>query len=510
VQKRILPVAVIATTLISIIGWNCTKLDTTDIGSDLLPAVDNVNTFDTTLLINSTQANYFSDSTYISKYDDYALGGINNDPLFGTTSANIFMQLKPAFYPFFFGNAADTLNGPGLGIDSVVLCLKYKGFWGDSTLPVNLQVKEVVDAKLRDSVLKDNKTNVSFFTGSVLGNAVINPLTADNYVKYNYNRDSIKSQIRIKITNTTWVNALFNRDSVSGNTTNNAFYNDSTYRFFYNGLAVLSTGGGSNGLLYASLADTSTKLEIYYRKKAKGSTVTDSVYTSFRLNPLATATSAASGTSNYIVRNRAGYRISNPASTEHFLQTSPGSFINLNIPGLAALSNRIIHRAEIIIDQIPTDPILDEKLSAPNFLFLDLKDTGSTDKWKPVYFDLNTAVAYDPDYKNGSFFVPSDGRGGVNVNFPYFGGYRRTKPDPLTGGQIRYYNFNISRYVQQIVTSHTRSYDLRLYAPFNLIYPQYSQAYFAYGNNIAFGRVRIGSGSNPNYRMKLRIVYSKL
>ena len=120
-----------------------------------------------------------------------------------------------------------------------------------------------------------------------------------------------------------------------------------------------------------------------------------------------------------------------------------------------------------------------------------------------IYFDLNTSEIYYPDYKV-SPYIPSQ------INYQYFGGYRRSKTDPLTGNLIKYYTFNISRYVQQIVTEHTRSYDLRLYAPFNLNYPQYSPTFVPFGNNIAFGRVRIGSGSNPNYRLRLRIVYSKL
>ena len=117
-QKRILPLAITAITFFSIFGWNCTKLDTTSIGSDLL-AVDNVNTFADTLFINSTQG-FFNDSTYISKYDDYTVGSISNDPLFGTTQASIFMQLKPPFYPYYFGGYKDTL----VAYDSVVLCLK--------------------------------------------------------------------------------------------------------------------------------------------------------------------------------------------------------------------------------------------------------------------------------------------------------------------------------------------------------------------------------------------------
>ena len=497
-QKRILPLAITAL-LISLIGWNCTKLDTTDIGSDLLPAVDNVHTFDTTLLINTTQG-FFNDSTTIGKYDDHAVGSITNDPLFGRTTANIYMQLKPPFYPYYFGNPNDTL----VAFDSVVLCLKYAGFWGDSLLPVGLEVREVSDNLFRDrgdSIFTTAyKPNVS---GTILGSTNVDARKMTDTIRLNNGRDKVVNQIRIKLS-APWVADLFNRDSIKANSVNNAFFNDSIYRRFYNGIAVVATGTG-NGLLYASLSDTATKLEVHYKRKNGNGGKIDSVYSSFRLNPVygtSPANAPVSATSNYILRTRAGFPVSNPVSTEHYLQTAPGTFVNLSIPGLAGLSNRVVHRAEIIIEQIPTDPILDEKFSAPNFLYLDLKDTGTTNKWKPLYFDLNTSEVYSPD--NIFSYMPSQ------IDYQYYGGFRRSKTDPLTGGLHKYYNFNISRYVQRIVTQHTHVYDMRLYAPFNLNYPQYSNAFIPYGNNIAFGRVRIGSGSNPNYRLRLRIVYSKL
>lgn len=500
-QKRILPIAITAITLISLIGWNCTKLDTTDIGSDLLPAVDNVKTFDTTLLINSRQESFYSDSTYIGKTDDYAVGSISNDPLFGTTRADIYAQLKPPFYPYYFGNQGDTI----VGLDSVVLCLKYMGFWGDSMLPVNLQVREVNDAMFRDSGYNENKTAYKpSVMGSVLASANINVRNMGNYIKLNNGRDSVRNQIRIKLPSA-WAATLFGKDSTRVGP-NNAFYTDSLYRLAYNGIAIIG-GGGGNGLIYASLSDTATKLEIHFKRRNLGKV--DSVYSSFRLNSSFSpnvANAPTSNTSNYILRTRSGFPVGNPVSSEHYLQTAPGTFVNLSIPGLAGLSNRLIHRAEIIVEQIPTDPGplgLDEKFSAPNFLFLDLKDTGTIAKWKPIYFDLNTAEVYYPD-NNGIPYIARQ------TNYQYFGGYRRSKTDPLTNNLTKYYNFNISRYVQQIVTQHTRVYDMRLYAPFNLNYPQYSGTFIPFGNNIAFGRVRIGSGSNPNYRLRLRIVYSKL
>jgi hypothetical protein len=498
VQKRILPIAITAITFFSLFGWNCTKLDTTDIGSDLLPSVDNVNTFDTILNIISTQG-FFNDSTYIGKYDDHALGSISNDPLFGTTSASIFMQLKPPFYPYYFGNIKDTL----VGYDSVVLCLKYKGFWGDSASLVNLRVFEVNDTQFgTDSVYKENTTAYQPNIGNFLASADIDVRTLGNYVKFNNGRDSVIYQIRIRLPNS-WGQALYNRDSTKNGSANNAFYNDSIYRRFYNGLAVLG-GAGGNGLIYIGLADTATKIEMHYRRKNGGKI--DSVYSSLRLNASLDPNAfnaPVSNTSNYIRRNRAGYPVSNPGANEHYIQTAPGTYVNLKIPGLAGLSNRIIHRAEIIIEQIaPADPLAD-RLTVPNFLYLDLKDSGSVDKWKPVYYDLNTTTLYDPDYKTTIPYWPGE------IDYQYFGGYRSTKTGPF-GDQIKYYNFNISRYVQHVVTNRMPVYDMRVYAPFNIHYNQYSTVFIPFSNNIAYGRVRIGSGSNPDYRLRLRIVYSKI
>lgn len=246
-QKRILFAGLTAISFFAFLNWNCTKLDTTKIGSDLIPAVDNVHTFDTTLDAISTQG-LFLDSTYIFRTEDYALGSINNDPLFGLTTANVFLQLKPPFFPYYIGDVKDTLTGAGVGLDSIVLCFKYKGFWGDSTLPIHLDVREVTEPVFRDSVYKDNPTVYQpAYSGASLGTVDVDVRKLGNYVKFTNRRDSVNYQIRIKL-NQAWAQALFNRDSIQANSSNNAFYNDSIYRRFYNGLAVLASGG--NGLMY--------------------------------------------------------------------------------------------------------------------------------------------------------------------------------------------------------------------------------------------------------------------
>jgi hypothetical protein len=105
--------------------WGCTKLDTTSIGSDLIPEVDNVNTFADTLDVITTQG-FFQDSTKLSLTEEYALGKVT-DPLLGGSEAKIFLQFKPSFYPYFIGKQA---NDTIVQADSVVLCLSYKSFWG--------------------------------------------------------------------------------------------------------------------------------------------------------------------------------------------------------------------------------------------------------------------------------------------------------------------------------------------------------------------------------------------
>ena len=497
-QKRILSIAITALLFFSLLNSGCTKLDTTDIGSDLLPAVDNVNTFETLININTTQGVFNPDTTIIYSSDDHVLGKISNDPLFGTTVANVYAQFKPTFYPYYYGNAKDTI----VGFDSVVLCLSYKGFWGDSTLPLNLEVSEVpVNAGgLWDSLYQSRNINYAPSTSNILGSTTVDIAALSKYVVYSNKKDSVKNQIRIKLTNAAFINSFYNRDSLV--TGNNTFRSDSLFRAFQNGLAIIANSGG-NVLLYTNLTDSSSKLEVHFRRKNGGAI--DTTYSSFKINAATTpSANAPSATANNIKRNRSGYPVASPAANEIYLQTTPGTYANLSIPGLDTVSNRIIHRAEIIIEQIPD--LTSARLTPPNFLYLDLKDTGTINKWKPIYLDLNPTVSYFPDNKD--FFYPSAG-----IDYAYHGGFVRDKKDQF-GNAMKYYNFNITRYVQQIVTKHTTNYQMRLYAPYIVEYPQYIGSFEngqRSGNNrIAAGRIKVGGGSNTNYRMRLRLVYSKI
>ena len=77
----------------------CTRITTTELGAGLIPVVDGVNTFDTIMELQTDTFNE-SDTTRIYNANNMVIGAITNDPIFGTTQAELNFELKPSFYPF--------------------------------------------------------------------------------------------------------------------------------------------------------------------------------------------------------------------------------------------------------------------------------------------------------------------------------------------------------------------------------------------------------------------------
>ena len=484
------------------LSTSCTKFDTTTLGTDLLPVVDNVKTFADTLDVVSSQ-NTMTDTVKLSRDFFHTLGRISDDPQFGTTTSNIYLQLKPSFYPYSYtNNRLDTL----LGIDSVVIGLNYRGTYGDTSISQIIQVREVVDSSFRDSPFKLRTTMYAPMVSNtaLLGSTTVTPKDLFNKLILRRGKDSVTSQIRIRIINPIFLNKILTRDSVRIPSTNNAYFNDSAFRRDFNGFAITASNSAGNGLMYINLLDSRTRLEIHYRKTNSGVKDTSVAY-------LFVASSSGgifpSSTANEIIRNRVGFPASTPNAAFNYLQAAPGIGINVSIPGLDTfkMKNRIIHRAYLQMNQVVDDRILDNKFIAPLFAYLDLKETatGGNDIYKPIYFDLNPNSNYNPDVQ--SIFFPN------SIDQGYYGGRVKTKTDQ-TLLPYSSYDINVSRYIQRMVISNGINYDFRIRAPFTLSYPQYTSNTIDYANQIAFGRVRVASGANPDkkLRMKLVVIYSKL
>lgn len=491
----------------AIFTWSCSKINTTSIGQDLIPAVDNVSTFADTLDINTAQGVFF-DTTRISSIDNHTLGSITNDPVFGTTKADVFVELKPPFFPYYFGNAGDTVDpvvNPApdkSGFDSLVLCLSFKSLYGDTLKKHSFNVykidKDAFDFR-NFSYKLDYQPAIA--PGSI-GYAEFLPTAVRNIIRFPGNRkDTVTNQIRIKL-NQSFLNEYVASLDTSASSTS-IFRSDSLYKNLLRGFAV-KTGElpGSNALFYVDLNSANTRLEVHYKKRRNA--ILDTTFSSLYFSTNSSASVSSSGHANYLKRDSSlAEFIKSPNPDALYLQTGPGTFATLKIPRLSGFPNSIIHQAEIIVEQIPAStPILaelDKALAPPQFLYIDLVDTILPISFKPVYYDLNPTVPYDPD--NSLFFFPTGG-----IDFGYFGGFVQRKNDSF-GNSIYYYSFNVSRYVQNMVTKRTNNYTLRLYAPHNL---NYYNNVFAFKNSLANGRVKVGSGSNLNYKLRLRIVYSKI
>ena len=467
---------------------SCKKInETTNIGGNVIPGADGVTTFDTTLTSLQTFNHIFEatkDTAIVGLTNNQILGNISNDPLFGKTNAKIFLQLKPEVYPWSFSGV---YNKDSLYIDSVVLVLGWNGSYGDTNTPQKVNVKEIdqfsdfrVDSFL---TIRDPGPN----TTTLLGTKTFNPSNLKDTVKAY--QDTTTGQLRVRLDNS------FGRRLLDYDTAH-AYANDSAFNTYFKGFAIEADQSVGNALMaFGVYQNPKTKLAIYYRY-TKGGKV-DTTVNYFLVKP------GSSANHNYVNRfDFAGTPLLAASNTPTeddlvYIINTPGSYATIKIPALRDLSNRIIHRAELIVEQVYSSS-LDNTFTVPQSLMLDVYDTTLGD-YKFVPFDFN------PD-ANG------------NAN-PGFGLYGQTTVDGV-GNPIRVWKFDITRYVQNVLTKQEPLHDFRLFTTKtaigkikNVVLNNTGPYVFAGANlnsNYAFGRVRVGGGNHPTQKMRLRLVYTKI
>ncbi len=483
--------------------FSCTKIEYTTLGGDLVPDVDNVNTFDTTLDVTTENIQQNDDTTKLYYYDELVAGQIKTDPVFGPTSAAIFFELKPS--TFSSTNTArnfidSSLNaGSTTGYDSTVLSLKFDGGYGDSTQPIEFQVYALFDtlARLQDSIYPLNRT---FRTETLLlgsKSVSLQSLTRDSILVSRSTTLSYKKTMELRIPvdlrgKDRWINLL--KDSL-------ALTDEMNYRDKFKGFAIKAIPSSPTGsLAYFTISDTATKLQFYYRRKNGGGTVIDTTNTNFYFNP------NNSGYANNVDWTRGRNSELAPyltpgADSFIYVKTNPGTQIRIRIQGLENVSNRIIHRAELKTYVIPTQS--DDILTPPPVIYLERYDTAIANAYLPIPRDLNPNELY------GTCFPSTNG-----INYGYFGGYPRN--ERMNNTNTKFYAFNISQYVQQIVTHQLLNSSLRLTANMNAQYINCNSGvpFRATSNIISYGRVKLGGGGLKGplapYKMRLRIIYSKI
>ncbi len=485
---------------------SCNKINLpTELGRDLIPTVDNIHTFDTTIEVQTYNGIFdpLTDSFKMAYNYMHLVGAINNDPVFGKTDARLFFQLSPGGYPF--------KNVPlSLYLDSVVLVLDHSLTYGDSLSTQTLQVSEIdPSAVFKADSVTAYKLNDLFPTVGTLGTTTVTPATLKdsielvNYPTYG-DTTLVANQIRIKLNNS-FGQRLLSYDSLGVSNY------DSVFATKFKGFAIESIGGG-NALMGVGLTSANTRLEVYYRYN--NATTPDDIDTTVTTYTFLGSSSYANANANYINRDYSGTQVLNGAGDQAedpivYIQNNPGTYTHIKVP-LNGFPNSVVHLAELQMESIydPSDSLF---YSWPN-IFLDVYDSSATKyKLTPYLFGASgsaltgySLIGMETFYSNTNLLQPF-----------YF------KEDP-SGNRVRQLRFNLTRYVQQIASYNQPVYLMRLYAPTTVSLPL-GDPTTSTTDDIRFtipttsargvpgvGRIRFGGGNHPTQKMKLRVVYSRL
>lgn len=463
---------------------SCTKIRTTQLGGGLIPAVDNITVFDTTLNVITT-VYPLGDSTRLVATNLHAFG-LMEDPIFGKTDAAMYMQLEPSnFTAYPFGSVPDSI----IGLDSVILSLRFNSLYGDSNSIQSFKVYEIDQAApFTDTSFGYLISHPPFQLAQQIGEKLNVPFyTLNDSLTYINVKDTIRTvnELRIPLTHEFGMK-LMNLDTAIYRTGN-----DSAFETKFRGLAIVPDQASAvrKALAYFNITDgAGTKITFHYRRTRNAAP--DTTFTTFAFTSSGTNyTNAANA--NLIQRDHAGTPYGNQLANgtenqqELFIQSTPGSYSLLQIPGLQDINNRVIYKATLIMDQL--EGYEEASFPTPGLLFLDAVDSANNrfitipNSW--VYMQNSTPIFYDP---------------------ASFGGFLNHKR----------IEFDLGAYVQGIVTRKEKAYALRLYAPFTTrpVIPQVgsNQKPLTISNRVSSGRAVVGGGDHPSKKLRLYIVYSKL
>jgi hypothetical protein len=482
VKKKSLVLAAVALFLSSFYFLSCKKInEATELGGELIPPIDNVNTFEISL---ETETDNFlmNDTTRLLYNDQIAIGHLS-DPEFGETHGNGYFNIGASTYgtdPF--------LDKTTLAVDSVVLSLAYTGGYGDTNTSQTIRIFEVdPSADLSDTSFYKYTDDDLPTTGAELGSETfILSSLKDSTPIIRKDTQWVRNVVRIRLDNS--IGTRFaSYDTVTG--PNGGFNNDSIFRTLFKGLAIKADASG-NALAYFNVFDNDkTKLTVYYTatKDSKKDTLeVDFIHRSVSYLSFTHPAGVVNAVKRTPAGNWASYLANaNPLDDKLYIQSSPGSYGLIKIPGLNTMDNKLVHLAELIVYRIPS--ALDNIYTPPSGLYLDR---------------INNAQDSAFTFENDQPFI-NEGQIGYN------------------GGNLKddnTYRFNITRHVQGILTRKEQNQALRIYAPLrNILHVKNAPVANDKLNvpvlaRIADGRVLVAGGnySDPNLRLRLRLVYSNL
>ncbi|MFN5634040.1 MAG: DUF4270 family protein [Flavobacteriia bacterium] len=326
-QRYLLRASII---LISALALIACKKKENGLGKDVL---------DPNSLLNSSQVDTFELQTFTYVEDSiitdnpaYAVLGSYNDPNFGTVNASFYTQFRLSGVNPNFGNLAN------ITIDSIVLGLEYRGFYGEFSAQ-NLEVYEISESFYRDSTYYAFDHLNTYSTNLVApGSETFVPNPSGITV---IGEDTVDTQLRIHLKKSLAQRFLY--EAVTGGS--NFASNDNFLKYF-KGLKVRVNNppqaSGKGGVFYFDLNDPLSKMTIYY-------TVGDDNKTFDLL------INSECADFNHVDIDNSGKPVQNVindtlSGQKEFYAQSFKSRAVVNIPSLKDLpKNAIIHSAQLIL-----------------------------------------------------------------------------------------------------------------------------------------------------------------
>lgn len=291
-----------------------------------------------TLTIHSSTVR--EDSVRTNRLSKYPMGYFT-DPVFGTTDAKLSTSLTLPTENLTFGTAPV--------LDSAVLVLKYADeYTGDANSRLLVEVAQLNEKLTAASNYYNNAVHPASAEAIGSKSVKVNIKDSVSVIEIVKGKADIRKnkapQLRIPISSAFIQNFFF--DAAATNFANNSAFND-----LIKGLQIRVNKGqtsGAGGLATFDLANTDSRLELYYR--AQTGTTIDTTLTTFNLNTELTAAG--------IIHNYAGTAVETQLNAPagrynvNFIQPLVGVKTRINFPyiqNLKSLGDITINKAELVI-----------------------------------------------------------------------------------------------------------------------------------------------------------------
>lgn len=410
--------------------------ENTILPSTLVPAVDNVFTFQTDTVTLYTH-NVYQDSLLTggllgtvrvsnspSLY--HAIGTITSDPVFGKTHASAHVEVLPPVSNFSFKTNA---TGTNRTIDSIVLSIPYRGAYGDtlSSTQQTFRVFRSMKQFSRDSAQYEFTRDSIDYTQLLSSKTIdFKTISTDSPTVGNVR---LQPQLRFQLAS--WFADSLQAQVDSG--ANGAAADFSKFLNWWRGFAILPDSNNGSTLGYFDTYNT--RLHIYYRY-TNTNNVADTAVDIFSFDPnncnrFNTITRNYNGT---IARNFINSTKSTGDSVL-FVQTDPGIAGQISFPHLADFGNVVVNKAELVFTAV-----------SPYYNWIDTLLYGPTPRFQIIGADsLGNDYVLGEYTTFGSNFV--DGKKVQNS---------------INGENVIQYKFVITQTIQKMISQKNTNFRLKI------------------------------------------------